>query len=121
MLRVVTIAKFLALRGQKRRGDGGLLACFDVTRLPDFRIRFRAMALKALDQRLANNSSPQGSSSTNSSPQSTWLPPSQPATIARSDSLGASPPSTQNVRQNGGKSLSETDLTDSVKATSELR
>lgn len=83
--------------------------------------RRRAMALKALDQRLANNSSPQGSSSTNGSPQSTRLPPSQPATIARSDSLGASPPSTQNSRQNSGKSLSETDLTDSVKATSELR
>ncbi|KAF8913111.1 eukaryotic integral membrane protein-domain-containing protein [Gymnopilus junonius] len=60
--------------------------------------RRRAMALKALDQRLANTSSPVGSHSTNPAPSQSRQPP----TIARSESGGSS-------TSQPAKSLTESD------------
>lgn len=65
----------------------------------------RAMALKALDQRLANNSSPSGSSSTN--------PPAQSrdsSTLGRAD-RGSPPPIT-----NGGPNPSNTNVSEEAKS-----
>lgn len=74
---------------------------------------FRAMALKALDQRLANTASPVGSHSANPAPSQSRQPP----TIARSESGGSSTSQPTNGRPDRSKSLSESD--DSAKAKSD--
>ncbi|KDR85454.1 hypothetical protein GALMADRAFT_261155 [Galerina marginata CBS 339.88] len=67
--------------------------------------RRRAMALKALDQRLANSSSPVGSQSTNTAPSQARPPP----TLARTDSGVASPPPPNGRAPDRSKSTSESD------------
>jgi hypothetical protein len=77
--------------------------------------RRRAMALKALDQRLANNSSPVGSHSTNAAPSQSRSPPS----VARIEGV-TSPPTLPNGRGiERSKSVSESD--ESSKAKSDIR
>lgn len=72
------------------------------------------MALKALDQRVANNSSPVGSSSTNASPTPARAPPA--ANLARSENTGApsAPPT-------NGRSKSGSESDEAGKAKSEVR
>ncbi|KIM47757.1 hypothetical protein M413DRAFT_439425 [Hebeloma cylindrosporum] len=77
--------------------------------------RRRAMALKALDQRLANNSSPVGSHSTNAVPSQSRSPP----TAARTEGV-TSPPPPPNGR-GIERSKSATDADESGKAKSDIR
>ncbi|SJL06197.1 uncharacterized protein ARMOST_09533 [Armillaria ostoyae] len=72
--------------------------------------RRRAMALKALDQRLANTSSPVGSTSANGVALQTPRPPPA-AALSRGDSVAIpSPPSKDHL--NGKKSFGESDIGD---------
>ncbi|PPQ67143.1 hypothetical protein CVT25_005744 [Psilocybe cyanescens] len=73
--------------------------------------RRRAMALKALDQRVANNSSPVGSGSTNAAPAPARVPP----TAARQEGAGTnSSPSLE-------RSKSTTEPEESAKVKSDIR
>ncbi|KAJ6621176.1 eukaryotic integral membrane protein-domain-containing protein [Mycena sp. CBHHK59/15] len=81
--------------------------------------RRRAMALKALDQRLANPSTPAVSHSS-PPPQAPRAPP--PAAAARSDStaMPSSPPAAPRANERT-KSVGEIDIGDSTKARSDSR
>ncbi|KAF9486292.1 DUF1751-domain-containing protein [Pholiota conissans] len=80
--------------------------------------RRRAMALKALDQRLANSSSPVGSNSTNTS--SGQARPAPASSLTRSESVGASPSPPPNGRS-VERSKSANDSEESGKVKSDIR
>ncbi|KJA25894.1 hypothetical protein HYPSUDRAFT_134134 [Hypholoma sublateritium FD-334 SS-4] len=80
--------------------------------------RRRAMALKALDQRVANNSSPVGSSSTNSPPAPVRSPPT--TNLARSDSTGA-PPAALSAGRSLDRTKSGSESDEAGKAKSDIR
>lgn len=76
------------------------------------------MALKALDQRLANSSSPVGSNSTNVTPAQAR--PTPAVGLARSDSVGSSqsPPSNGRPLE---RTKSASDAEEAGKAKSDIR
>lgn len=80
------------------------------------KVLFRALALKALDQRLANTSSPVGSTSSNAASQA-----ARPPSVTQSRSEGTSPPTTTTTTTNANgrahdrkKSVGEADVGETI-------